>query len=851
MKRALKKREKAVQKNTPSSDDALVENLEDLNNVVNPKVKRRVRTHAAMIGLAISMGATSLLVTRQSDQAQAADPVGSQKPTTTIPAAADTTVKFAPTKLNTQTVLPLNWSENLVIVQPTAISQLPGLEAKFQVAASGMSVSVPVVTSDSLNIQTPVSQGASTGTQPHETVEELSSADSINHQTQQSTADTSSQAEPQALENKDAEINAQLKAQREFALNRLQEKSNRLRNSRAELRSEETQVLSQTDIDLTQPKTTETAPEISASSKALEESSIVNYDNTEDLISRLRQVEESRESDSQALTTTLPATQQVVALLSNITYQVRPGDTLAAIATRYNTSISELVQANNLSNPNQLRINQKLIIPATPVNRSGSVQIPVVVNTNNTAATNPQLPNHTASPSGNQLIQVNTVATETTSHSANTQGLGGDSPVPTIFAELQEARQSGDLPAATTDDNEHLRLLRAEIERLQERHRNQRSGNVTEEVATEPETPAASTANAHTNSLHAEIRRLQEKYRNQHAGNNTSPTETAAEPIRVAETNSPEAEIQRLREQFRQQQSGNVTIPVVTSTQTTAPASRVAQTNSPEVEIQRLREQYRQQQSGNSTNTTATATQPAPIPIPVRATNNIPAFPSSTGENRGPIPIHVPSLNAATRNPRPNEPVNPQFSSRLNQSGTSANNTETTDNLGNLRGTRVAPQFQPQLPPLAAVEHHLPKPIDTNTPAPATATTAYIWPAQGVLTSGFGRRWGRMHRGIDIANATGTPIFAAADGIVETSGWNRGGFGILVDIRHPDGSLTRYAHNNRTLVRVGQRVSQGQKIAEMGSTGFSTGPHLHFEIHPPGRGATDPIAFLPGNSPSR
>jgi murein DD-endopeptidase MepM/ murein hydrolase activator NlpD len=846
LKRALKKREKAVLKNTPSSDDALVEHLEDLNiNVVNPKVKRRVRTKAAMIGLAISMGATSLLVTRQSDQAQAADPVGSQKPTTTIPATADTTVNIAPTTLKTQTVLPANWSENPVIVEPTAISQLPGLEAKLQVAASGMSVPVPVVTSE--NIQTPVSQGASTQTQPHETVEELSSADSINNQTQQSTADTSSKVEAQARENTDAtaEINAQLKAQQEFALNRLQEKSNRLRNSLAELRSEETQVLSQTDIDLTQPKT-ETAPQISATPKALEESAIVNHDNTEDLVSRLRQVQETTEPDSQPLTTTLPATPQVVALLSNTTYQVRPGDTLAAIATRYNTSISELVQANNLSNPNQLRISQKLIIPATPVNRSGSVQIPVVVNTNSTAASNPQLTNYTASPSGNQLLQVNTVATETASNSANAQGVGGDSPLPTIFAEMQEARQSRELPAPTTDDNEHLRLLRAEIERLQERHRNQRAGNVTEEVATAPKTPAAPTANAPTNSLQAEIRRLQEKYRNQQAGNSNSPTETPAEPIRVAQTNTLEADIQRLREQYRQQQSSNVIIPVVNSTQTTVPSSRVAQTNSPEAEIQRLREQYRQQQSGNNTNSAAT-----PIPIPVRATNNTPAFPSSAGQNRGSIPIHVPSLNAATRNPRPNEPVNPQFSSRLNQSGTSANNTATIDNLGNLRGTRVAPQFQPQLPPLAAVEHHLPKPIDATTPPPATDSTTYIWPAQGVLTSGFGRRWGRMHRGIDIANATGTPIFAAADGIVETSGWNRGGFGILVDIRHPDGSLTRYAHNNRTLVRVGQRVTQGQQIAEMGSTGFSTGPHTHFEIHPPGRGATDPIAFLPGNRPSR
>ncbi|MDB9377780.1 M23 family metallopeptidase, partial [Nodularia sphaerocarpa] len=165
--------------------------------------------------------------------------------------------------------------------------------------------------------------------------------------------------------------------------------------------------------------------------------------------------------------------------------------------------------------------------------------------------------------------------------------------------------------------------------------------------------------------------------------------------------------------------------------------------------------------------------------------------------------------------------------------------------LGNLRGSRVTPQLRPQLPPLAAVEQYLPRPIDATTPPPSTGSTSYMWPAKGVLTSGYGRRWGRMHRGIDIANATGTPIFAAADGVVQKSGWNRGGYGILVEIRHPDGTMTRYAHNSRTLVRAGQQVTQGEQIANMGSTGFSTGPHTHFEIHPAGKGAIDPIALLP------
>jgi murein DD-endopeptidase MepM/ murein hydrolase activator NlpD len=121
----------------------------------------------------------------------------------------------------------------------------------------------------------------------------------------------------------------------------------------------------------------------------------------------------------------------------------------------------------------------------------------------------------------------------------------------------------------------------------------------------------------------------------------------------------------------------------------------------------------------------------------------------------------------------------------------------------------------------------------------------YIWPTQGTFTSGYGPRWGRMHRGIDIAAPIGTPVVSAAPGVVEFAGWTDGGFGNLVDIRHPDGSMTRYAHNDRVLVRTGQYVSQGQLISEMGTTGRSTGPHLHFEIHRPDQGTVNPMSMLP------
>jgi murein DD-endopeptidase MepM/ murein hydrolase activator NlpD len=123
--------------------------------------------------------------------------------------------------------------------------------------------------------------------------------------------------------------------------------------------------------------------------------------------------------------------------------------------------------------------------------------------------------------------------------------------------------------------------------------------------------------------------------------------------------------------------------------------------------------------------------------------------------------------------------------------------------------------------------------------------TTWIWPTTGVFTSGFGWRWGRMHRGIDLANNVGTPIMAARTGRVVFSGWHDGGYGYLVTLQHPDGSRSLYAHNSRLMATNGQEVRQGTVIALMGSTGRSTGPHLHFEIHPPGGSAMNPLSVLP------
>ena len=107
--------------------------------------------------------------------------------------------------------------------------------------------------------------------------------------------------------------------------------------------------------------------------------------------------------------------------------------------------------------------------------------------------------------------------------------------------------------------------------------------------------------------------------------------------------------------------------------------------------------------------------------------------------------------------------------------------------------------------------------------------SGFIWPIQGVLTSGFGPRWGRMHTGIDIADPAGTPIHAAKAGEVIYAGWLNG-YGNTVVVDHGDGIATLYGHQSRIGSTEGQQLNQGDVLGFVGSTGHSTGNHLHFEV---------------------
>ena len=125
----------------------------------------------------------------------------------------------------------------------------------------------------------------------------------------------------------------------------------------------------------------------------------------------------------------------------------------------------------------------------------------------------------------------------------------------------------------------------------------------------------------------------------------------------------------------------------------------------------------------------------------------------------------------------------------------------------------------------------------------AARAPLFTKPAEGAFTSGFGMRWGSMHNGVDIANTPGTPIRAVAAGTVIDSGPAQG-FGNWIRIRHEDGSISVYGHMQSLYVAVGEQVHAGQEIAGMGSLGFSTGSHLHFEIWSDGATPSDPAPWL-------
>lgn len=125
----------------------------------------------------------------------------------------------------------------------------------------------------------------------------------------------------------------------------------------------------------------------------------------------------------------------------------------------------------------------------------------------------------------------------------------------------------------------------------------------------------------------------------------------------------------------------------------------------------------------------------------------------------------------------------------------------------------------------------------------AAEADEWVWPATGETTSEFGRRWGRLHEGIDVANGVGTPVVAATDGHVSFA-QAKSGYGLTVKIDHGDGVQTTYSHLSAIAVAPGDTVGAGQRLGAMGCTGSCTGPHVHFEVRR-GHAPVNPRTVLP------
>ncbi|MCU0516795.1 MAG: peptidoglycan DD-metalloendopeptidase family protein [Oscillatoria sp. Prado101] len=475
-------------------------------------------------------------------------------------------------------------------------------------------------------------------------------------------------------------------------------------------------------------------------------------------------------------------------------YRVNPGDTLGSIAQTYGVSPQTLLDANQLSDPNVIKVGQTLDIPLYQLGSPEMVTAALIPNSR--GASSPY------SPVRPPEMTVPNVVLRNRAWPADLPSL----PLLPGASPPESAGSSAILPPKPDD-----------MELVAQEQQNQLNPTPSGIAAPEPlQSPAALTeeqARPSLDSLRAEIEKLREKYRRQQEENAAASATISAppQPLPVSAFSRP------------------VAVPAIPQVQQPLSVPVIPQVQQP-VSVPVI-PPVQQQEAASASEPSAPATPVNPEFTPDRYSQawkrqignqeqQLPAL-ALPSEMAAPAPVAVPVI----AKPAP-LPVGQQVVATAPLAG--------PDSYEQPLQPRMV---SPQLPPLA--------PADTYLPKGGAVFNGYIWPAQGEFTSGYGWRWGRMHRGIDIAAAVGTPIVASAPGTVTYAQWNDGGYGNLVEITHPDGTTTLYAHNDRLLVREGQEVDQGQQIAEMGSTGFSTGPHLHFEVHPRGQGAVNPIAYLP------
>lgn len=499
---------------------------------------------------------------------------------------------------------------------------------------------------------------------------------------------------------------------------------------------------------------------------------------------------------------------------TDVLYRVRPGDTLEAIASSQGVSAQDLIAVNKLGNPNLLNVNQRLKIPKAGLNNPG-VQASASIQASNStsvfsaasvpASLNPSSPTPEIPGTG---VTVSAPTVPMVSPLANLEGLNNISApmVPQInnipltqvsqtLSDPSKLELQGEPKFSGAVDTSALPTPATATASSTLTAASGKPANWTPVVSTQslatdgasvlPDssattTPSAEALNPYAERLRAEVVRLREEYRAER--NSIGPNSVALAPTQDPEAPVPGANSSDESELlnpylYTPEYAGTV------QKEISRPPSRGWSQ-----EVQQQQERF----------DPARAAQSQPIDLTPNSNLERPVVATAPLGSQGYDPLSNPSL-----------------------------------------GQMVSPE----LPPLSGADTYLPN-------GSKQSANGFIWPAKGVFTSGYGWRWGRMHKGIDVAGPIGTPIVAASDGVVTYAQWNDGGYGYLVEITHPDGTETVYAHNSRILVQKGQRVAQGEQISEMGSTGNSTGPHLHFEIHPAGSGAVNPMAFLPKDDTS-
>lgn len=475
-------------------------------------------------------------------------------------------------------------------------------------------------------------------------------------------------------------------------------------------------------------------------------------------------------------------------------YSVRPGDTLNAIAKSHGVSAKELISVNKLGNPNLLNVNQGLKIPQVGSNNpavQGAASDYASNSTSVSSAASAVAPAPTVpvvSPLANleglnnisapMVPKINSIPLTQVSQTISNPGkleLQGE---PTFTGAVDTSALPIPLSATATA------IATGEYPQPVSFVSNATQTTALPETPNPEAIPTAQALNPYAERLRAEVVRLREEYRaerNSIGTNAVSLAPTDGQEMKVASGN-PSGDLPSLNpDLYTPDYAGAV------QNEISRPPSRA------------WSEQVQKQQQERFDPARAAEQQPINL------------TPTSTSTQERPVVATAP-LGAEGYDPLSNP------------------------SLGRM--------VSPELPPLSGADTYLPNGSKQK------SANGFIWPSKGVLTSGYGWRWGRMHKGIDIAGPIGTPIVAASDGVVTYAEWNDGGYGYLVEITHPDGTETVYAHNSRILVQKGQKVAQGEQISEMGSTGFSTGPHLHFEIHPAGQGAINPMAFLPKDDSS-